>query len=75
MKKSLMFESEYVKEMNMGDSIAVKKPLADELARTGRENRDLKNWANVYEVNVDGVLCELTYTDKGGISLMRGTNF
>lgn len=73
-KESAIYSANFIKQMDMGDTVNIRKSLVDTLERTGKTGRNMQHWYNIVEVIVDGELCELHYYDRGGVHLQRGSN-
>lgn len=60
----------FVFAVKMGvTELGITKDKAADLTRTGNHRRDYSGWADVYEVEIHDLLCELHYKDTGGIFL------
>jgi len=52
-------------------TLPISKNTADNLLRTGKHGRNLALWANIYQVKVEGHLCDLYYYDNGKILIQN----
>jgi hypothetical protein len=66
--------SDSLKSIHLGDSLPISKTKAESLKRTGKSYRSFTNWANVIQVEIDKIVCDLYYYDRGNIEIRKGSD-